>query len=146
MATFDRPVVAVKRQDALGVGAVGCMAGDAIGQFPRFFAGFLADHMAFDNKRLTDAGEAEVIVELRCRPDGARLDATVGQCRFFTEVRRPTLGKSQREIVEQLGLITFDGEQVMRSSLADVTSQMALRQQRIGGQRLAGQVDFKRID
>lgn len=128
MTALDRPVITVECEHALGVGAVGGVAGDAVGPFPRFFAGFLNDHMAFDNKRLADAGEVEILVELGCRPDGTRLDAAMSQRRGFAEVRLAALGKSHREIVEQLGLIAFDRKQVMRLTGEYVAGQVALGQ------------------
>lgn len=114
MATLDRPVVTIECQDALGVGILGRMAGDAVSQLPSLSAGFFNDHMALDDKRLTDAGEVEITVELSRRPDRTRLEAAMGQRRLFAEVRRAPLCEGDGEIIEQMSLIAFDREQIMR--------------------------------
>lgn len=146
MTRLNRPMVTIECEHVLGIGAVRRMAGDAISEFPGLSAGFLKDHMAFDDIGLTDAGEVEIIVELGCCPDRTRLDAAMGQFGLFTKVRFTALGKGDGQIVEQVSLIAFDRKQIMRLALEDIASQVALGQQRISRECFAGQIDFEGID
>lgn len=146
MTRLDRPMVAVQCQDAFRVRGVGGMAGDAVGQFAGLFTGFLDRHMAFDDIRLPDTGEVQIIVELGGRPDRARLNAAMGQGEGFAKFGCAALGKGYGQIIEQRGLIGFDREQVMRPPRENGTGELALGQKRIGSQRFAGELDFQRID
>lgn len=143
---LDRPVVAVERQEVLGIGAVGGMVGDAVGEFPGLFAGFLHDHMALDDVGQADAGEVEILVESSRGPDRTRLDAAMGQFGFFAEIGLAPAGKGDGELIEQRGLIAFDRKQVMRITVEDFAGKLALGQKCVGGQRLAGEIDFEGID
>lgn len=130
---LDRPVVAVERQDLLCISTVWGMAGDAVGEIAAFLAGFLKDHMALDDVGLANAWEVEIIVELSCCPDRARHDAAMLQGRGFAKVGLAALGKGEGEILEECGLIGFDGKEVMRLALENRVGEVALGQQCIGG-------------
>jgi hypothetical protein len=56
-------------------------------------------------------------------------------------VGTPALGEQQPDVVLQRGLVAFDGEVVVRPARDQVGGQVALGQQRIGGDVKAGDVD-----
>ena len=86
MGGLDGPVPAVQREQALGAGGVGGMAGDAVGVLDGLLAGGFGGDGALDEEGLADMGEGEVIVECRGGPDGAAFDASVAKLGPFPEV------------------------------------------------------------
>lgn len=143
-AIFDGPVVAVEGEDALWIGGVWRVAGDAVGDFPGVSAGFLVDHVALDEKGLADAGEVEVVVEGGGGPDGAAFQAPMREGVLFTVLRLCALLEGELQVGEQIGLIAFDGEQVMGLMFEQIGGELALGQQGIGGEGFAGEIE--RVD
>ena len=90
MGGLDGPVPAVRREQALGAGGVGGMAGNAVGGFDGLLAGGFGGDGALDEEGLADMGEGEVIVECCGGPDGAAFDASVAKLGPFpgSRVRR----------------------------------------------------------
>ena len=83
---LDGPLAAVEGERAFGVGGERVEAGDAAREFDGALSGLLDDGGAFDEEGLADMGEGDVVVEFRGGPDGASLDAAVGESGRFAEV------------------------------------------------------------
>lgn len=65
---------------------------------------------------------------------------------MFATVGFAAISEGHDQIIEQLTLIAFDREQVMRISGQNLAGEMALGQQGVGGQCFAGQIDFEGLD
>ena len=105
-------------------------------------AGFLIHGLAFDDKGLTDMREVEVAVEFGGCPDAAGFDAAVVGRGEFDEVGLLASLEVQGDVLFEGGLVGFDGEVVMGGTLDhQVLSQLALGQQRVGGNLLLFDVD-----
>ena len=93
---------------------------------------------------LPDAGEVEVVVELTGDPDGAPLAAAVlGLRALVREVRRAPgdgLVEGEPDIVEQGGLVSLDGEQVVGAAFEQIGGQRTLGEQGVGGDGAARDV------
>lgn len=140
-AVFYAPVAAVGLEDAVGIGLLRWLAGNAVSGFSRDLSGLFIDPFAFDHEGLSNVGEGEIHIELGSDPDLACLDPAVvkingDSVRFLAPL------KIQGEIFEQSGLIAFDGKMVMSLSVFDqVASQSALRQESIGTNGFAFDAD-----
>ena len=132
-AVLDAPVRPVGFEYLLSIGLVWCSAGNAIGKFDRALACFLVDALAFDQEGLADVGEVEVIVQCGGRPDPSSLDASVRNGRAVNEIRVLSILEMEDDVVQEIGLVAFDGEVIMcLPVLNQIGSERALRQQRIG--------------
>jgi hypothetical protein len=56
---FHAPVVAVERQEASGIGALGGMIGQAVDDLGGVLAGLFVDALAFDEEGLSDVREVQ---------------------------------------------------------------------------------------
>ena len=129
MGGLDGPVAAVQRQQALGAGGVGGMAGDAVGVLDGLLAGGFGGDGAFDEEGLADMGEGEVIVECRGGPDGAAFDASVAKLSPFLEVGFAAFSEVDVEVGQQVGPIALDGEQEVRASADEEVGELCLGEQ-----------------
>ena len=120
------------------------MAGDAEGAFDGALVGFLDDDAAFDEEGLADMGEGRVVVELRGGPDGARLDAAVGESGRFTEVGFAAGAEEERDVVEQGRLVALGGEHEVGAAGAQEVGELA--QEGVGGEGLSGEVEFEAVE
>jgi hypothetical protein len=95
--------------------------------------GFFVDRLAFDGEGLCDVGEVEIGVE-RCRgPDFSGRDPAVIAVDGDGVGGWPVV-EEQGEILQQRGLIGFDGNVVVGLSLRhQIVGERALGQQGIGG-------------
>ena len=77
---------------------------------------------------MSDAGEVDVVIEGGGGPDGALLDASVGEGGRFCEVRFAVRlgGELQGDIEQQCGLVVLDGEEVMGVAFEEVGGESAL--------------------
>jgi hypothetical protein len=141
-AVLNGPMVAIEGEDALGVGGVGAVAGDAVGELGGDFAALFVDDMTLDEESLADEREIEVVVERGRGPDRAGLKPAMSQRRRFAEVGLAALLEGELEVGEQRWLIGFDREQVMGLAiLDDMGGELALGQQGIGGEGFACDVE-----
>jgi len=89
-AIFNAPVSPIDGKNGLGIGLLGCLAGDAIGDFSRALAGFLLSDLTFNTEYLADMRECEVSVQFCGSPDSSDFDSAVirgrtrGKFWFFT--------------------------------------------------------------
>lgn len=117
-AVFYTPVAAIGRKDALGVGLLRCLTGDAVSGFSRDHSGLFIDPFAFDHEGLADVGEVEIGIELASDPDLACLDPAMVVINSES-LRLLTVLKIQAEIFEESGLIAFDGKMIMSLPVFD---------------------------
>ena len=91
---------------------------------------------------MADTGEVGVVIEGGGGPDGALLDASVGEGGRLLEVRCVfRLGDELQGDIEQQGrLVVLDGEEVMGVAFEEVGCEGALGQQCIGGEGLGADV------
>ena len=129
MGGLDGPVAAVQRQQALGAGGVGGMAGDAVGVLDGLLAGGFGGDGAFDEEGLADMGEGEVIVECCGGPDGAAFDASVAKLSPFLEVGFAAFSEVEFEVGQQVGPIALDGEQEVRAAADEEVGELCLGEQ-----------------
>ena len=97
--------------------------------------------MALDGEDLTDAGKVEVVVEAGRGPNRALLDAAMGQGGRLAEVGRSAVFEDQPDGVMKRGLIVLGHEDIMGLAFNGIGGQLALGQQGIGGEGLAGDVE-----
>jgi hypothetical protein len=107
----------------------------------RTFAGFLIDGLAFDDEGLSDMREVEVAVEFGGCPDAAGFDAAVVGRGEFDEVGLLASLEVQGDVLFEGGLVGFNREEVMGATLDQVSRQLALGQQRVGGDLFVFDVD-----
>ena len=146
MDGLDGPVAAVEGEQALGVSGVRGVAGDAVGVFDGALAGFLDGDGAFDEERLSDMGECQVVVEAFGGPDGAAFDAPVREAGRFAEVGFAAFSEEGFDVVEQGGLVGLDGEQVVGAALAEAVRELALGEQGVGGEGCAGDIGVQAVE
>lgn len=138
---LDGPVPAVELQDAFGVGGVGRVAGDAVGALDGRAAGPLVHDGALDEEGLADVWEGQVAVELRGGPHGAALDAAVGEAGLLAEVGLAAVAEEELDVAEQRGLVGLGGEREVGAAAAQEVGEPALRQQGVGGEGRAVEVE-----
>ena len=140
-AVLNAPVGAIEGEHGGRRGAGGAVAGDAADRLGGGLGGLLHGDLTFDEEDLGEAGEVEIVVEAGGGPDCARLDASMGEVGRFLEVGHPARGEQQPDRVSEPGLIVFDGEDVVGVVLAQIGGQLALGQQGVGGDGLAGELE-----
>ena len=140
-AVLDGPVAAVEGQHAGGVGAPRGMAGDAVDSFGCGLTGGLLDGGTRDHEDLANAGKVEEVVEAGGGPDRALFDAAMGQGERLAEVGLAAALEDQADVFAQGRLVVFDGEDVVGVVVDQVFGELALGQQRVGGDGLAGDVE-----
>ena len=145
MGGLDGPVAAVQREQALGAGGVGGMAGDAVGGFDGLLAGGFGGDGAFDEEGLADVREGEVLVECRGGPDGAAFDASVAKLGPFLEVGFATFLEVDVEVGQQVGPIALDGEQVVRASADEEVGEFGLGEQGSAVKVLLARLDSRAL-
>ena len=138
---LDAPVVAVEGQQAGGAGAERGVVGDAIDDLGGGLAGLLLDRVPFDGEDLSDVGKVEIVVQRGGGPDGAAFDAAMLQGGWLAAVRRTARGEVQADIRAERRLIVLRDEQVMGVAFDQVGGELALGQQGVGGDGLAGEVN-----
>lgn len=74
---FNTPMAPVCNEQCLGRCLFRRSAVDAIGDFTEDFPAFFIDGLPFDGKRLSDAGEVQIIIEFRGYPDFAGIDSAM---------------------------------------------------------------------
>jgi len=141
-AVFDAPVAAVSGQHALRVGLFRSSAGNAIGDFTGGLAAFFIGAIALDDESLSEVRKVQVAVEFGGGPDFTDFDAAVIRRVAEDKIGLLAVFKIQRDVVKKTGLVVFDGEVVMRFTLADqIVGDLALGQQGIGSNILALNID-----
>ena len=143
---LDGPVSAVEGEQALGVGGAGGVAGDAVGAFDGGPAGLLEDDGPLDEEGLADVGEVQVAVEARGDPDGAALDAAVGEAVGLAEVGFAAVAEEQPDVVEEGGLVGLGGEHEVGAAAAEEVGELALGEQGVGGEGAAGEVEVEAFE
>lgn len=109
---FNAPVAAIDFQNAVGIGLVWRLTGDAVNYFARDFPCLLLGPLAFDHEALADVGEIEIVIEFRRCPDSPNLDSSMPEIRTDSS-RFAAVFKGEGEIFEELRLVAFDGEVIM---------------------------------
>lgn len=138
---FDRPMSAIEAEYAGGIGGVRGMAGHPVDGLSRGLAGLILHGVALDEESLADAGKIQIVIQAVGRPDRALFDATMGQGGRLTAVglAAPLL-EEQAKIGVQVRLIIFDGKDVVGVVRAEVIGELALGEQGVGGEGLAGDI------
>ncbi len=104
-------------------------------------SGRLFDGFAFDDEGLSDVREVEVGVEFGGCPDAPGFDAAVIRRGDLNKVGLLAILEVQGDVSFEGGLVGFDREEVMGATLDQVSRQLALGQQRVGGDVLVFDVD-----
>jgi hypothetical protein len=86
-------------------------------------------------------GKVEILVELGCDPDASDLDAPVVRGCMLNEIRLLSILEVEREVFEESGLISFDGEMVVGLAPDQIGGYRALGKKGIGSDVLAPDVD-----
>ncbi len=140
-AVLDAPMAPIHLKEAFRVCLRGRSAGKAIGGIAGVFPGLFVDRFPFDHERLTDVREVEIGVERGGGPNPSGLDASV----FVIDGHSIGLlapVEVEHKVLEQAGLVAFDGEVVMRVTVLDqVAGEIPLRQQGIGADVFALNLD-----
>ena len=139
MHALDGPVPAVDRPHPLRRGLVRGATRHPQRDLTRVFAGVLRDGFTLDQKDLPDVGEVEVGIKRGTAPDTPRLDAAVIGRRDLDEVGGRTRLEQDGKIAVQRGLVTLDGEILVRLPLDQIACQRTLGQQGIARHVLAGE-------
>ncbi len=82
------------------------------------FAAFFVRASAFDDKSLLDVRKVEKLVEFGGGPDLALFDAAVVGRVAKDEIGLAAVFEVQTDVVEQSGLVVFDGEVVVGATLS----------------------------
>jgi hypothetical protein len=137
----DVPLAAIKGEQGGGGGARRAVAGDATDHFGRGLADLLHGDVAFDEEDLSDPGEVQILIDAGGSPDSASRDAPTGEGGRFPEVGRAAIGEQGMDRVGEARLVVFDDEDVVGGVFEQLSGQLALGQQRVGGDGFAGQVE-----
>ena len=143
---LDLPVATVELEQALGVGGVGGVAGNAEGVFDGGLAGLLFGGGALDEEGLADVGEVQLAVEPGGGPDGAAFDAAVLEDGGLAEVGLGAVGEEHPEVVEQGRLVVLGGEHEVGAAGAEEVGELALGEQGVGGEGAAGEVEPEALE
>ena len=142
-AVFDGPMAAVDFEQALGRGLLRRAASDPIGQLLGSFAGFFVDGDAFDGEGLADVREVEITVEFSGGPDLPSFNAAMIGRVVGDKARLFAIVEEQHEIIEERGLIGFDGEVIVSfAGIDQVIGDFTLGEQGIGGKVFATQIEL----
>ena len=110
----------------------------------RVIAGFFLDALAFDQNHLADVGKVEIRIERRTAPNAPRLDATMVGRRDLNEIRDAAPLERQGDIPFQRWLVALGREMIMRLPFNNIAGQLALREQRVTRNVLAGDVTARK--
>ena len=133
-AVLNTPMTAVDGKKTLSIGLVRGATGDAIGDFSGFFPGLFFYGVPFYYESLPNVGEVEIVVELGCGPDFTGFDPPMFRGGSINEFRFFSVLEVERNVFEETGLVSFDGEVIMGITFLDqVMGDFALGQQGIGG-------------
>lgn len=117
-----------------GIGLFLWSAGDAAGNFTGVVPGLLFDRFPIDGEGLPGVRKVEVAVERGGGPDLSDLDTPVFEGGIINESRFLRILEMDYDLLEEVGLITVDGEMVMRLPLRDqIDGGLAMNPQRVGG-------------
>src|SRR2546421_659650 len=142
MATFDCPVSAVGLQHTFRAGLCSRAAGDAVADVQRKLAGLLVRAVPLDDERLPHIRKIEIRVQLFCRPDLARFDASVIGWGMLDKMGFAPIPELELQGFQKTGLVSFYGEKVMSFALFDqIRSEFTLGQQGVDGDVLALNTD-----
>jgi hypothetical protein len=139
MHALDGPVSTIDGQYSLRRGLVRGATRDPQRDLTRALACVLLDGFALDQKDLPDVREVEVRIERRTTTDAPRLKAAVIGRGDLDEIGGGTRLAQQCDIALQWGLVTLDGEVLVRLPLDEIASQRTLGQQGIARDVLAGE-------
>lgn len=140
-AVLDTPMAAIHLEHLLGIGLSWRPAGEAVGGFGGTLPGLFVDRLTFNDEGLTDMREVEIGVEGRGGPDFSGLDPSVIAVDGDGVGCWPVL-EEEGEILQQRGLIGFDGKVIVGLSLHhQIVGECALGQQGIGGDVFVVDVD-----
>ena len=134
---FDGPMAAIGGQDTLWIGLFRRATGNPQSGFHCQLAGLFVKNLPLDQEGLADMRKVEVGIERRTTPDAPGFDSAMVRWRDIDEIGRLAILEQKRDIALERGLIAFDCEVVMRPAVHDIGPQFALRQQGIGGDVLA---------
>jgi hypothetical protein len=139
MATIlDTPMASIGDEELLRRGLIGRAAREAIGELEGTFPRFFLDAHAFDDERLPDVGEIQVGIEGVGRPDLPPFDPPMAQGGGFDEIWGLAIRKIEDDVLEELGLVAFDREMIMRVPVFNqIGGEGPLGQQGIRGDVLA---------
>lgn len=128
-AVLYAPVFAVDLEHLLRAGLFCGSTGDAVGSIQRSLAGLFLYAVPLDDECLSNVRKIEVVVELRGCPDLSRFDSSVIRRRILNELRLLPVPEVQLKILQNSGLVSFDGEMVVSLTLCDqIFGQLALCQ------------------
>jgi len=112
-AVFDAPVASVDSQELLGGCFVRLSARDAVGEVVGVLSGLFFNRFSLNQEGLLHVGEVEVGVEIGGGPDFSSFDPAMIGGIISNEVGLLSILEIQLDILEEGGLIAFDGEVVM---------------------------------
>jgi len=112
-AVFDAPVTSVDGKEVFSISLFWGSTGNSVGDIGGFFPALFVYGVSFDEKRLPDVGEVEVGVEFGGGPDFTGFDPAMIRGIISNKIRFLAILEIQLEILQQCGLIAFDGEVVM---------------------------------
>jgi hypothetical protein len=141
-AVFYAPVTAIGFENAFWVGLVRAMACDAISDFTGVFAGLFVCCLPLDHKRLSHMREVEIVVELGCCPYFSDLYAAMIRGIALNKMRIFCILEMKCDILEETGLVVFDGEVIMGVTILNqIACDLALGQEGVCGNGFAFDID-----
>jgi len=139
---FNGPMASVVLQDLLGRGQGRRFTGEAIGNIGVFLATLFVSGEPFHHKGLPDMREVQIGVELGGHPDLADFEPAMVAIGGRERGRLIKVFKIEGGVFQQMFLVAFDGEVVVGAALFDeIAGQLALREQGIGADGLAADLD-----
>ncbi len=86
-AILNGPVAAINIEDTLWVSLLRRSTGDAVSDFTKADAALFLYRASFDEERLSDVGEVEVVIEFGVGPDLSDFDSSMVGGRILNEIR-----------------------------------------------------------
>ena len=141
-AIFDAPLAAVDGQKALSIGLGGGTARDPISEVVGVLSVFFLNRFSLNDKGLLHVREIQVGVEVGGGPDFSSFDAAMIWRVIGDEIGFFSILEIQLDILQECGLVAFDGEVVMGLPILDqVMGEVALGQEGIGSDIFALDID-----
>lgn len=142
-AVLDAPVPPIDCQKTFCVRLLRRTAGEAVGDLLGNLSGLFFFRPSFNHKSLPDMGKVEVIIKFIGHPNGAGLDTAVVRGSEIDEIRFTVALEIQLDVLQQCGLVSFNGEMIMSLAVLDqVSGDLALGQQGISGNVFAFDIDW----
>ena len=119
VATLNAPMASIGGENAACVGFSGGLTGDAIGGLTRAFARLFICAVTFDDERLPDVREVQVVAELVGGPDFTSFDASMIGRRGIDIIWLLPVLEKQGDILKECRLVCLYGEVIVGLAIQD---------------------------